>query len=320
MKTARFIKMAAWIVSLTLMAACSSSSSLGRHSGGMQNNESAPKRGKASKTEQTAKKNNKNEQAAQNPTDSTAKGPINQQELLKQMDENFQTGHFITSKIKFSVEVGNRQMTLTGNLKMKRDDVIRLQLMAFGFVEAGRLEFTKDYVLIVDRINKQFLKVPYAQLDFMRNSNIDFYTLQALFWNELYQPGRSRMKDSRKKELNSEQGLGDDVIFSYNEGRLSYRWLTEGRNARIKMTNIMYSDNIRGDHQLNWDYEDFKPLERKFFPTTHKVTFTMPDKEVKFDMKLSYIGKDEDWETRTQLSGKYRQMPVDDILRRFMSL
>jgi thiol:disulfide interchange protein DsbD len=31
---------------------------------------------------------------------------------------------------------------------MKRDDVIQLQLMAFGFVEAGRIEFTKDYVLI----------------------------------------------------------------------------------------------------------------------------------------------------------------------------
>ena len=80
------------------------------------------------------------------------------------MTDNAQTTRFVTSKVKFSVEVGNRQMTLTGNLKMKRDDVIRLQLMAFGFVEAGRLEFTQDYVLIVDRINKQYLKVPYAHI------------------------------------------------------------------------------------------------------------------------------------------------------------
>ena len=65
---------------------------------------------------------------------------------------------------------------------------------------------------------------------------------------------------------------------------------------------------------------DFKANERKFLPTKHVVTFTTSDKQVKLDMKLSYIGKDEDWETRTELSGKYRQVPVDDILRRFMAL
>jgi hypothetical protein len=52
----------------------------------------------------------------------------------------------------------------------------------------------------------------------------------------------------------------------------------------------------------------------------HKVSFSTPDKEVKLEMILNYIGNDEDWEPRTVLSGKYRQMPVDEILRRFMSL
>ena len=61
------------------------------------------------------------------------------QTFLQKVNDNAQHARFITSKVKFSVEVGARQMTLTGNLKMKRDDVIRLQLMAFGFVEAGRL-------------------------------------------------------------------------------------------------------------------------------------------------------------------------------------
>ena len=63
-------------------------------------------------------------------------------DFLGQVRENQQTAKFITSKVKFSVEVGPQKLTLTGNLKMRRNDVIRLQLMAFGFVEAGRLEFT----------------------------------------------------------------------------------------------------------------------------------------------------------------------------------
>ena len=83
-----------------------------------------------------------------------------QKDFVTRVQDNVTTARFLTSKVKFSVEVGAQKLTLTGNLKMKRDDVIRLQLMAFGFVEAGRIEMTKDYVLIMDRINKQYLKAP----------------------------------------------------------------------------------------------------------------------------------------------------------------
>ncbi|MBR1547639.1 MAG: DUF4292 domain-containing protein [Prevotella sp.] len=240
-------------------------------------------------------------------------------EFLTKVGDNAQSARFITSKVKFSVEVGSQQMTLTGNLKMKRDDVIRLQLMAFGFVEAGRLEFTKDYVLIMDRINKQYLKVPYAQLEFLRNNNIDFNVLQSLFWNELFQPGKTRTTDKNLKTLNTDMG-GTDVVISIENDKLSYRWLAEKQTALVKMANIMFSDRYRGNYVLNWDYEDFKYHNRKLFPTTHKIIFSTPEKEVKMGMMLNYLGADEDWEPRTQVSSKYRQVEVDEILRRFMAL
>ena len=244
---------------------------------------------------------------------------VQKQEFLQKVSDNAQHARFVTSKVKFSVEVGSQQLTLTGNLKMKRDDVIRLQLMAFGFVEAGRLEFTKDYVLIMDRINKQYLRVPYNQLDFMRNSGLDFYALQALFWNELFQPGKTRMTDEMLKSYTADMEA-EDAIISMESGKLSYRWLADKGNALVKMANILYKDRYRGNYQLNWDYLDFKQNGRKKFPMDHKVRFTTPDKEVKFEMMLNYMGADEDWEPRTEVSGKYRQVSVDEILRRFMAL
>ncbi|MBQ3698475.1 MAG: DUF4292 domain-containing protein [Prevotella sp.] len=239
--------------------------------------------------------------------------------FLQQVTDNAQHARFITSKVKFSVEVGARQMTLTGNLKMKRDDVIRLQLMAFGFVEAGRLEFTKEYVLIMDRINKLYLKVPYVQIDFLRNSNIDFYVLQSLFWNELFQPGKMKVTDELLKNYKTEVGTDDTVVFM-EDGKLSYRWLAENGTARVKMANIMYNDKYRGNYQLNWDYEDFQANNRKYFPMEHKISFATPEKEVKLGMIFNYMGSEENWETRTEVSGKYRQVTVEEILQRFMSL
>ena len=244
---------------------------------------------------------------------------LQKQAFLQKVNDNAQYARFITSKVRFTVEVGARQMTLTGNLKMKRDDVIRLQLMAFGFVEAGRLEFTKEYVLVMDRINKLFLKVPYAQVDFLRNSNIDFNVIQGLFWNELFQPRVSRPTDQQLKNYTMKAG-SDDTIIAMEDGKLSYRWLADNSTARVKMANVMYLDKFRGNYQLNWDYEEFKANNRKYYPMDHKISFQTPEQEIKFEMLLNYMGAEEDWETRTEVSSKYRQVTIEEILQRFMSL
>ena len=240
-------------------------------------------------------------------------------EILQKVNENSQNSKFITSKIRFQVQIGNQDLSLTGNLKMKRDDVIRLQLMAFGFVEAARLEFTKDYVLLMDRINKQYLRASYEQVDFLRNSGLNFYSLQALFWNELFQPGQAQLNNELLEKFQTNIG-GDDVIISMGEGNMNYKWLANQSDGKIRMANILYKDRIHGNSQLNWDYSDFKTFDVKSFPMENKIIFTSNNKEVKINMTLNYVGTDSDWETRTSISSKYKEASVDDILRRLMSL
>ena len=243
-------------------------------------------------------------------------------DFIARVNDRAQTTKFLTSKVKFSVEVGQQKLTLTGNLKMKRDDVIRLQLMAFGFVEAGRIELTKDYVLIMDRINKQYLKAPWMSVDFLRNSGITFSTLQSLFWNELFRPSVVTVEKHATDSIADYNLLdsGDDMIISLEQGKMDYSWLASRNDAIIKMANILYKDRFKGNSQLNWDYDQFEKLNKSLFPRKSVVTLTTKEKEVKLGMTLSYIGAETEWETRTEISNKYREVTVDEILRRFMSL
>jgi hypothetical protein len=250
---------------------------------------------------------------------------LKQKKFVDRVQDNVQTARFITSKVKFSVEVGAQKLTLTGNLKMKRDDVIRLQLMAFGFVEAGRIEMTKEYVLIMDRINKQYLKAPWMQVDFLRNSGLNFNSMQSLFWNELFKPnpvviGKKVEADTTSTFATIESG--DDMIIQLNQGKMDYSWLVGRNDALIKMANIQYKDRFNSDNnaQLNWDYDKFELFSGKKFPTKHAISLTTANKEVKLGMTFNYLGSDTEWETRTEVSNKYREVTVDEILRRFMSL
>ena len=252
--------------------------------------------------------------------DSKTQTIVTENNVLKKVTENAQTVKFITSKVKFTVEYGAQNIALTGNLRMMRDSVIRLQLMAFGFVEAGRLEFTKDYVLIMDRINKQYLKAPFNQIDFLRNSGINFYTLQALFWNELFAPNRNKLTADDLSKFNTHTD-GDNIVISLEDGKQEYSWLTSNEGL-INMANILYKDRFNGNTQLNWDYVSFEKLEsnNKTFPNRMNIKLTTPKKEVKLGLVLNYIGHESDWEKFTNVSNKYREVTVEEILQRFMAL
>ena len=260
--------------------------------------------------------------------DASKLSTVGQQEeadFVERVTGNAQTARFLTSKVKFAVEVGTQKLTLTGSLKMKRNDVIRLQLMAFGFVEAGRIEMTKEYVLVMDRINKQYLKASWMQVDFLRNSGLNFYTLQALFWNELFKPGLALAGKNNAASVKADYTTiesGDDMIVQLNEGKMDYSWLVGRKDAAIKMANISYKDRFNADNnaQLNWDYDKFEIYSGKKFPTKHAISLNVGKKEVKLGLTLNYIGSDTEWNTRTEVSSKYREVSVDEILRRFMSL
>ena len=84
---------------------------------------------------------------------------------------------------------------------MKKDDVIRIRLVALGIMEVGRLEFTKDYVLIQDKFHKKYVQEDYNKVSFLKDNGLDFYALQALLWNQLYIPGKGELSKSDLKEF-----------------------------------------------------------------------------------------------------------------------
>ena len=173
----------------------------------------------------------------------------------------------------------------------------------------------------MDRINKQYLKAPYMSIDFLRNSGLNFHSLQALFWNELFQPNRTALSQEDLQKYKTTEA-GDDVVISLEDSKIDYSWLVNENTGFIKMANILYKDRLNGNSQLNWDYVNFATLESNNtkFPDDMNVTLTTQKKEVKLRIKLNYIKHETDWETRTEVSNKYREVSIDDILQRFMAL
>jgi hypothetical protein len=231
----------------------------------------------------------------------------------------------IVSNIDFSIDTGSKDISVGGSLHMRKDDVIRIQLTAFGLMEVGRLEFTKDYVMIVDRVHKEYIKADYNKVSFLQRNGLNFYSLQALFWNMLFMPGTKKVTDDMLKQfaLNL-QSSSAMVPVNLKQGNMSYVWQTESKTGQIKQTEITYADKSSGTTKIICKYDDFKPVGTKMFPhmltLNGKTQATQKPRDVKVGIKLKGVKMDKDWETRTTLSGKYKAVSVEEVLEKITSL
>lgn len=242
-------------------------------------------------------------------------------EAVTRITANTQSGQYVTSKIKCKIQMDDKDVSLGGKLLMKRDDVIRLQLTAFGLFEAARIEFTNDYVLVMDRVNKRYIKVDYSQVDFLKQSGLNFHSLQSLFWNELFLPGKTtRVTAADVNKYTVTNGNGTTVTLAVNNGELTYKWIADRQNGQISRFDGTYANRQGVNVGMDWLYSTFESFNAKPFPTDNTINVTTPKRTINVELHLNGIDNDCNWETRTSITSKYEQMSLDDILKKLSSL
>lgn len=232
----------------------------------------------------------------------------------------------IVGSLSFTASMDGKSVNVPGSLHMRRDKVIRLQLfIPYIGTEVGRLEFTPDYVMVVDRLHKRYVKGDYNQLDFLRSNGLNFYSLQALFWNQLLLPGTSRVTegDLAKFDVNLST-TGDNVPVSVKNGNLSFTWQADRTSGRIGEAVVKYSSVSQGSSTLTWKYSDFKALGVKTFPATQVFSFdtnaTKQARKATVKLSMDELKTSDDWEETTTLSDKYKKVDASDILGKLLEM
>ena len=95
-------------------------------------------------------------------------------------------GTNFTAKVKVRMRQGDKDISTTGSLRMRYDDVIQITLVdpLLGIAEVGRLELSPGNVLVIDRLNKRYVSTTYEDFSSLKKNNIGFSTIQDFFWQE----------------------------------------------------------------------------------------------------------------------------------------
>lgn len=219
----------------------------------------------------------------------------------------------LTAKMALTLNLdGKGDTKVSGTLRIKKGEVIQMSIAPFLGIEVARAEFSPKGVLVIDRMNKRYVEVSFAELGTLLNVDWNFHTLQALFLNELFIPGKIELtsKDANAFELEQlPAGIWLDVK---KAKRFRYRFLTEAPEGKLLKSRIELAGTSYG---LSWDYSDFQMLRGKRFPSDMNLLFNGGKRPIKMAVKLSRLSTNSDWETHTGVSDKYERVELEDLMK-----
>ena len=219
----------------------------------------------------------------------------------------------ITAKMSVSLNLnGKTTGKVNGTFRIKRGEVIQIMLVPFLGVEVGRAEISPDGLLVIDRMNKRYVQIDYEELKARTHVNLTYSVLEALFLNEVFLPEKDKLT-IRDKSLFDWEIVDSEVRLSVKKSKMfNYRFLTEAPKGWLKQSHIGLSDT---SYALNWNYDDFKPLEQSVFPTYMHVSFEGGKKPNTATFNLTRLSVNTDWETRTEVSKKYQKVELEEVIK-----
>ena len=224
--------------------------------------------------------------------------------------------HFDTfsSKLNMTISTGTKTISSKGNLRIINNEALQVSVQPLFGIEMFRLYVQPEYFIILDRMNKRYVKESFSDLEENSPIGFNFYTLQSLFTNNLFVPEQSKVSQQDYKK------------FKYSETPENYHL-----SARDKKSQIDYAFSVNGNDQitltqlylprkaysLQWNYDQFSLLDSLFFPVEMKIVASTQKQKLDTSLSLSDINLNNPLTLETELPGSYTKVELSELLKRF---
>lgn len=241
-------------------------------------------------------------------------GNLTETEYVRELIELSPAWDALTAKMSLSVTTGadKSPTKLGGTLRIKRDEMIQVSVTYLLGIEVARIEIAPDGAKVIDRMNKQYVELSFDELEGLSKTDMDFHTLQSLFLNELFLPGKKKITSRDVSSFSVTADKDSAWVEVKDAERFSYRFRTNTSDGQLRETHIGVPGASYG---LDWQYDKFRELEKGLFPSYMQVSVEGAKKLIKAEFEFSRLSTDSDWETHTSLSKKYEKVEWKDLVK-----
>ncbi len=200
--------------------------------------------------------------------------------------------------------------SFTGQLRMRRGHCIQLSAGLLG-IEAFRVEFFPDHVMIMDRSSRRYVECHYADLPHRNTLALDYNMVEAIFWNRLFSP----QCDTQDKVVSALIAGRRD-----SDGSVEISDVTWGHKFRTDADGHLTAFSKSGTGwSFDVSYDNFVGVGQGFeFPLHMIFEVELPGgtvSDLKLEMKLSGMSSAQgNWKDETLPTTRMKPVELDDII------
>lgn len=253
---------------------------------------------------------------SRNTLRNTTIGGLSGTEYMEKVIEWTPSRDNLTARARIELNVGSSSpMSVNANMRVRRGEIIRFSVAPILGIEVARIDITPDKIMAVDRMNKRYVELGFVEISSLLNTELDFNILQSLILNEIFIPGKDKLSVADASGFTLSPYADRARLQVKGTKRIGYSFFTSATDGRLEETVIALKDL---PYSLHCRYADFTMLGNDVFPQSIEMMSEGTDKKYSLDMKLSRINTDSNWDSKTELSSKYRKMSVQELLKLFI--
>lgn len=173
-----------------------------------------------------------------------------------------------SSKIRFSND--DKNLSANASIRLKKDSIIWVAVTPGFGIEAARGIITRDSVIFVNRLNKEYSAFDFKELSQEFNFKIDFNLLQSVILGNM--PVEPADDDLVKKEANY-------FLVRQQNGAVTVSNFIDTRSLKLERISMLDKgkEEVMGktrtrNNELVLTYSDFQQLEDQIFPFENFAT------------------------------------------------
>lgn len=213
----------------------------------------------------------------------------------------------LTARTAITIDYNQQSYNIKGRLRMRYGEVVQMSFTALGVVEVALLEFTPNGAYFIDRVNKRYAKIDYSS-GLLNSVGVNFATIQALFWNRIFMPGKEATRQEAENFILSPAG-SQQCIEPARQSLLKCYFYTDEECKLLQQTQFKFND-----YQLTWRYDMFGNAIEGVYPTIFDISVMAGYETVGAHISLSTVSfNDKSWTAGTNLA-RYTQVTPEELL------
>ena len=245
---------------------------------------------------------------------------MTKEERIESIQYQTITFNTLSSSLRFSLKPGMKKNTISANAQLRiiKDKIIQLSLrIPILGTEVARISITPEQIIILDRSNRRYFSESIQTVNEKTSFDFDFYSLQALFTNQLFIAGKSLISQDDYKTFNfSADNYFSKLNNTDNQG-INYDFISDYTNRIIQTE--MYKD--KKEVNLNWLYNDFGlASNNRLFPMKMTMELTVPDDLFILNLSFNSVIIDTDFKLDTAIPNNYQPIEIEQINKLIQSL